>query len=314
MSPKKQSECPALYYLGIDGGGTKTAFALGDSKGQILKRLTLGACNPNDVGFPEALQILRQGILDICKGYDFSRISAFAGLAGCSSEENLPRIRDFLNEFGFLRFSNHNDAQNAVAAALEGGDGITVVMGTGSICYAKKGSLLYRVGGYGYLFGDVGSGFALGRDAILAALQMEDKSGCHTLLHSLVTQKCGKATVLSAIDVFYQKGKKEIASFAPLVFEAYLLGDKRAEEILKANLNGIADLICGAESYFDLDHIPLVFCGGLTGASDIWMPLLQEILRSRSKRNFKTSICKNEPVLGALLLAGMPNPNTISKK
>ena len=312
MTPKNQIECPALHYLGIDGGGTKTAFALGDSKGQILKRLTLGPCNPNDVGFPEALRILRQGILDICQGHDVSRISAFAGLAGCSSEENLPRIREFLSEFGFLRFSNHNDAQNAVAAALEGGDGITVVMGTGSICYAKKDASLYRIGGYGYLFGDVGSGFALGRDAILAALQMEDKSGCDTLLHSLVAQKCGRSTVLSAIDVFYQKGKKEISSFAPLVFEAYLRSDKRAEEILKANLQGIADLICGAASYFDIDDIPLVFCGGLTGASDIWMELLQDILRSRSSRNFKTSVCKNEPVLGALLLAGMPSPNTVN--
>ena len=293
------------YYLGIDGGGTKTAFALADYEGAVLQEIVLGATNPNDVGFDTAFATLRQGIEAVTDGIAPSEISAYAGLAGCSSVENLPRIRDFLSQFGFARLNNHNDAMNAVAAALGDGDGVVVIMGTGSIAYAKSRSYLRRIGGYGYLFGDAGSGFAIGRDVILAALQQEDGSGENTLLHGYVTELCGTGSVLSSIDRFYEKGKTEIARYAPLAFRAYEEGDAVAKRILYENLSAIAALVRSGGETVGTDTVTVTLCGGLTAAKDTILPILSARL-AEGERRYEIKICQKPPVYGALRLAGMP--------
>jgi len=271
----------------------------------ILRRITLGATNPNDVGFEKAFSVLTKGIKTVCEDYPLDQISVFAGLAGCSSEENLPKIRAFLSEFGFAKTNNHNDAWNAVAAALGKDDGITVIMGTGSIAYAKNGSDLHRIGGYGYLFGDMGSGFAIGRDAILAALQYEDGSGKETLLHGYVKDACGGETVLGSIDHFYREGKKEIAKYAPLAFKAYAKGDTVAQEIIQKHLKEIAKLILAGAKKLDKDSVTVVLCGGLTAAQNMILPQLSFLLQEDTKQ-YQIKICQHPPVWGALCLAGMP--------
>lgn len=293
------------FFLGIDGGGTKTAFALADEKGTVLSCVTLGACNPNDVGFEETERVLKEGIACVCQGYSMEEISVFAGLAGCSSAENLPRIRVFLEKFGFAKCANHNDAQNAVAAALGTEDGVAVIMGTGSIAYAKKGSDLYRIGGYGYLFGDKGSGFAIGRDVILSALMMEDGSIEKTGLYEMVLQKCGGETVLSQIDFFYKEGKKEIARYAPLAFDALKNGDMEARRILEENIGAVATLIMGGGKHLDSSFVKVSLCGGVTKQEEILLPMLLKMLE-KDERRYKLSVCKKEPVWGALILSGMP--------
>ncbi len=296
------------YYLGIDGGGTKTDFALADKNGVILNRVILGASNPNDVGFEKAFATLKEGIETVCDGYPYDRISVFAGIAGCSSVENLPKIRAFLQSFEFAHTDNHNDARNAVAASLDDGDGITVIMGTGSIAYAKQGSSLYRIGGYGYLFGDMGSGFAIGRDAILAALQYEDGSGENTLLHEYIKEVRGTESVLECIDLFYKEGKKEIAKYAPLAIKACAAGDTKAKKIITENLSAIAALIKGGAKKLSGDTIKVVLCGGLTAAEDVILPILSSLLQDETKR-YEIGICRNSMVWGALRLAGMPSVN-----
>ena len=293
------------YYLGIDGGGTKTAFALADKTGTVLKQITLGATNPNDVGFESTFAVLCEGIDTLCEGIERQEISVFAGIAGCSSAENLPRIRDFLVGLGFGKTANHNDAYNAVSAALDREDGVTVIMGTGSIAYAKSSSYLRRIGGYGYLFGDAGSGFAIGRDVILAALQYEDGSGEQTLLHSLVREKCGSKTVLESIDLFYKEGKKEIARYAPLAFKAYIAGDAVAKKIVADNLSAIARLVRSGADTVKKENVKVALCGGLCAAKEVILPLLSSLLAD-DKRRYEIEICQKTPVWGALRLAGMP--------
>lgn len=293
------------YYLGIDGGGTKTAFALADQSGNILKETILGATNPNDVGFACTFSVLKRGIETVCDGIDLREVSVYAGLAGCSSVENLPKICDFLASFGFGKHANHNDAMNAVAAALDDTDGVAVIMGTGSIAYAKSGSYLRRIGGYGYLFGDAGSGFAIGKDVILAALQYEDGSGKDTLLYDMVKEQCGTGTVLQSIDCFYEKGKTEIARYAPLAFTAFEKGDTVAKKIITDNLRAIASLIRSGADTVGGDRVNVTLCGGLTKSSNVILPVLYSFLDG-GKHHCEIKICDKPPVWGALRLAGMP--------
>ena len=293
------------YYLGIDGGGTKTDFALADGDGNLLRRLHLGATNPNDIGFDRALATLREGILTQLEGIDPAEVSVFAGLAGCSSIENQPKITECLAEFGFGRAQNHNDAHTAIAAALDEEDGVMVIMGTGSIAYAQNGTSLHRIGGYGYLFGDAGSGFAIGRDVILAALQAEDGSGEPTVLREFVLETLSGDSVLSGIDDFYRGGKRLLATYAPHAFRAYSEGDAVAAKILMQNLSAIADLIRGGAKKISAKEIKVALCGGLTKDSHIILPVLSDLL-AKEEQHYRIEICRRAPVWGALRLAGMP--------
>ena len=292
------------YFLGIDGGGTKTDFALADINGNIIARKILQGCNPNDVGFKETFRVLNEGIFATCENISFDKISVFAGLAGCSSAENLPRISKFLDGFGFCRFDNHNDAQNAVAAGLHNSDGVSVILGTGCIAYAKQGRKLYRIGGYGYLFGDVGSGFAIGRDTILVSLQHEDGMGEKTVLTQMVKEKCKGQTVLSKIDLFYEKGKREITQYAPIAFDAYELGDDVAKRIVMNNIGEVAKMIQTSADKISPDNIRVSLMGGLTARADIIIPLLEDFLKN-DKYKYDITVCDDPPVIGALYLAGM---------
>lgn len=293
------------YYLGIDGGGTKTEFALADRKGVCLKNIILGACNPNDVGMERTIDILRKGILDVCEGIPLEKISVFAGIAGGATGKNGQEIRGFLEGYSFGQVNNGSDALNAVSAFLRTEDGIAVIMGTGSIAFAQKKEQQIRVGGYGYLLGDVGSGYELGREGIFAALADEDGSGPPTLIRRLVLERCGGTTIWEKLSDFYAGGKREIAGYAPCVFAAYTMGDQAASGIIRRNLEGVAGMIEGCAKHLThLDVIPVVLGGGITRQSELLLPILNDILKE-SKHTYDLRICTRNMVYGALLLAGM---------
>ena len=293
-------------YLGIDGGGTKTALALANERGEILRELTLGPSNPNDVGLSTAKELLRGGITKICEGFPRSSISLWAGLAGGSTAELIPHLQHFFASFGFAKACFGSDAQNAVSAGLGADNGIAVIMGTGSVAFAKNGENQYRIGGYGYLLGDGGSGFAIGRAVIEAALRFEDGSGDQSALYPLVLKKCGTKTVLESLGAFYQGGKSLIAAYAPLLFEALEQGDAVASAILQAQMQEIATLIEGGSKHLTSNDVRVVLCGGLARANARFiLPVLRDILKNAPKR-YEISICNTAMTKGALYLAGMP--------
>ena len=294
------------YYIGVDGGGTKTEFVLADLEGNILKRTILSGCNPNDIGFQGTFDVLRQGIFDVCGEIPFRYISVFAGLAGGITGDNSRRIREFLEQYHFGRTGNGSDAQNAVAISLLGENGITVIMGTGAIAFAQCDDKLYRIGGFGYMFGDEGSGFCIGRDGIAAALQSEDGSGQKTVLEESVREKCGRKIILDAIGDFYQGGKRLIASYAPLVFKAYLDGDEVAKNILHRNVKAIAQIIFGAAKHLPAGkEVKVALCGGITKNKEVILPILEQYLSEDAHNQYNVSVCDSSIAHGALLLAGM---------
>ena len=293
-----------MFYLGIDGGGSKTEFALANSDGNIIKSVCLGTSNPSDIGIENAFNVLRAGIIEVCENVPKSNISVFAGLAGGTTDGIYEQISTFLSRFGFAEAKNGSDALNAVSASFGDADGISVIMGTGSVTFAQANGETHRVGGYGYLLGDAGSGFSLGRDAILAALCFEDGSGEETALYEAVRKKCGMKTVLDSLGKFYNGGKREIAQYAPLVLNAYADGDNVAKRILFDNLEKVAQAIHGASKHLPNTKEPIrvVLCGGLCTKDDI---IYHALCEAMAKENYSISICEHPLIFGALRLAGM---------
>lgn len=293
------------YFLGVDGGGSKTSFALADRNAVVLSEITLGSSNPNDIGIDNTLSIIADGINFVCSSVKKENISAFIGIAGAGASDHHSAIYEFIRSVGFGRFDVGSDAQNAVSASLGKNDGITVIMGTGAVAFSQKDGTLFRTGGFGYLFNDEGSGFAIGKDVIIAALKHESGYGTPSALTSLVKEKCGRVSVLESISDFYRGGKRTVAEYAPLAFEAYRSGDAVAEEIIYRNMCGIAELIRGAGRFFEEEEeINVRLCGGLTAQEDTILGFITKALGDADSK-YKTEICRTPQIYGALMLAGL---------
>ena len=297
------------YYLGIDGGATKTTFALADAEGNVIDSITLGSSNPNDIGFEACTSVLYEGINTITKNIPNRKISMFAGISGGGVKDVRDKLKIFFRDFGFMRFDNASDGDNIVAAGLGDSDGITVIMGTGSSCFAKRGDTMTRIGGLGYLFDHAGGGYDLGNAVISAACKAEDGNGEPTILRDLLLERLGTETVTENIVKFYSLGKNGIASFAQLVFTALEAGDAVAKRIIDTNMDHVAKLIGAAYRRFFSGEsgVDTVLVGGLTKSSHLFDEILRSKIESEgigsgvSYRYFEGDV-----VIGALYKAGMP--------
>lgn len=286
------------FYLGIDGGGTKTAFCLEDADGKIVARCELGPSNPNDVGMERCASVLRSGILEVTAGINRREIAVFAGLAGGISDSNVDGIRKALSQYEFGFADNGSDVDNALEMCLHGGNGVAVIAGTGSIAFAQKDGMRQRVGGWGYLLDGGGSGYDLGRDALAAAFRALDGRGGKTVLTELLEAQLQKP-LEQAIPEIYTGGKKLIASLAPLVFEACAAGDVEAVKVLRSNAAFLAELIGAAAKFVDDPAAPVVICGGLTHRADLLGKYIKEFLKDAYDLRF----CSDAMVTGAVMCA-----------
>lgn len=292
-----------FYYLGVDGGGTKTIFLLTDETGKILRQSKQGPCNVVNLPREAVAAVLTQGISDVCEGISMQQVFAFFGIAGVASAKT-DILTPMLKRFGFAAFSIGSDAQNIISAGLQGRDGIIAIMGTGSSVFTSHGSTIARIGGYGHLLGDPASGYELGRGALHAILAEADGSGKNTLLTALFEKKIGH-NIFEELSEFYKQGKPYIASFAPLIFEGIRQGDAVAEEIFSENIRRFAVQIKAARKQFKTEEtLPLVLGGGLTNAKDLLLPPLEKAL---TDDKIKIEILKQEPIMGALRLARLLN-------
>lgn len=292
------SDHETVYYLGIDGGGTKTAFALADSTGKIIRQLRLGPCNPFDVGIETTKTVLRAGIRQICQDISPAQIFTFAGIAGAVSGNYGESLREFIQEFHFAGAEIGSDNENIIAAGLGERDGITIILGTGICCYVVQNDLHHKISGWGYLFDEGGSGFNIARDAFSQYFASCDGSGLPTSLVVAIEERsgCDPCTLMTEL---YEGGKKVIASYADVVFKEAEKGDAVSCSIIRRNVSEVVRIIRAARNRFSQeDYIaPVVIAGGLTE-----QPLLLSYLKDALKdvSGIELSILSVSPVEGAL--------------
>lgn len=292
------------YYLGIDGGGTKTELCLADSSGKIIAKVLESGSNPVDIGMQRCLEILSSGIAEVCGDIPTARISVFAGLAGGITGDNQERIAEFLKQYNFANAKNGSDAENVISAALGDENGTIVIMGTGCIAFSQIDGNLIRRRGFGYLFEEGGSGYAIGRDAIVAALYDEEGSGEKTVITECVRELLGERNLLKGLTKFYSGGKKYIASFAPIAINAYKNGDPVASRIIDKNMHAVSLLIEATPDTQPEGRQRIAIAGGLSNEGELLIPIIKAHLSSPEK--YDIFVSGSAPVLGALKLAGAP--------
>lgn len=297
------------YFLGFDGGGTHLRGCLLDANGNVLASVS----HP-PASFPKLKEKIGEPVAALT-----SELQTRAGLAGatisaagfCSTGVGRPADRAIveraLNEKKIAqKIVAESDALAALTGAFGGGPGIIVIAGTGVICFgrASNGEII-RVGGWGYLLGDEGSGFFVAQAALIAALKDWDGRGIPTTLRAIFEKHFNVASIELIISQIYSldfdRGK--FAELAPLVFAAADHGDAAAQQIIKNAGRGHGHLIRAAlQRGLWSTPVPLAFIGNLFRRRDVLLPGLWEIV---PEKDFALIAPRFEPVIGAALLAMM---------
>ncbi|WP_413375406.1 N-acetylglucosamine kinase [Alkalihalobacillus sp. 1P02AB] len=301
-----------MYVIGIDGGGTKTTGVLVSEKGHVVAEKTVGATNPNSVGMEQAKGELKELLLALKEQNEqaYQQVSSlFAGLSGMEGTNRQEVIKAFLQKvIPNVQVEVDNDAIIALYSGTMGLPGVVQISGTGSITYGvDDNNNRYRVGGWGYLVGDEGSGYAIGKAGVSAVFQAYDGTGTETLLTKLILTHFQIDNPTALIPFIYgEKARETIASLSRHVMAAADEKDKVALHILKeqAELLGhqIATLIKRGNVRMDTS-LPIVLTGGVMNRADLLQTGIETQLKKHQINSFHFVLPQIAPVGGAVIAA-----------
>jgi N-acetylglucosamine kinase-like BadF-type ATPase len=224
------------YYLGIDGGGTKTTCGVGD-EAHLLAIATAGPSNVVRVGESQARQSLQQSVRQACAaaGITAAEIShTCAGGSGASRPELAEIVRRALAEILSTPIDVVGDMRIALEAAFDSGPGVVVIAGTGSIAYGRdRQGTTARAGGWGFAIGDEGSAHWIGRAAVGAVLRAVDLRDAESCMQSLFAATLFKSWgVTSFADLASAANSIPPPDFAALFPAVSASSDELAKQVL----------------------------------------------------------------------------------
>ncbi len=235
------------YFLGVDGGQSSTTALIADRNGRVLGLGRAGPCN--HAGASEARQkfisALTECLTAACLGAGLDAPPRFA--SACLGFSGGPADKEAIVSeiLASDQIIVTHDALIALAGATAGTPGIIVIAGTGSIAFGRNAAgLTARAGGWGYVFGDEGGGFDIVRQALRAALRLEEGWGRATSLRAALLGASGARDANDLLHRFYtpEFPRPRIAAMAKLVDQAAGEGDPAAREILMRSGQALAQL------------------------------------------------------------------------
>jgi glucosamine kinase len=312
-------EITVAYYLGIDGGGSKTACAVGDED-IVLASSTAGPSNITRVGEERARESIHQVIRAAC---DTAKVNpnkierACIGAAGAAHAEVARSLSQSASELLNGEVAVVGDMAIALEAAFSAGPGVVVIAGTGSIAYGRNScGETTRAGGWGFAIGDEGSAHWIGRKAVSKLLraadeQSSDESGSEGLTQ--VGLKSGplfsELKAVWNVDSLEQLARiansnPDFSVLFPAVLAAADSGDKLALGILESaavELSRIANIVISRWSANSPD-VPLAMVGGVFRHSKtVRQCFFDRVCAAYPNATLNPDVV--EPVYGALQIA-----------
>ncbi len=237
---KNQHSARGKYYLGVDGGGTKTLAIIIDSGKKVVAEGMSGASNPVRIGIEKAVANISEAVSIASDRLSIvpERLAAGTfGLAGVRREDLRQRLTERLGEtLKMTSISVVTDAEIALYGSVKDGPGLVVIAGSGSICLGKNAAgKTFSAGGWGPLAGDEGGAAGIAREALRAIARASDTRGASTLLTKYAMQYFRAAKPDDLVLAIYapQVDNLKIAGFAKCVAGAAQEGDSIAIEIMK---------------------------------------------------------------------------------
>ena len=291
------------YLVGIDGGGSNTKLILTDFDLNILEKSSGGASNFLKIGFEKAVQNVTDLVEPYFKKYDESSLALVIGTSGAGRESDANNFEKLLLECvpSINNIRVVSDAAITLKGAFENSDGAILIAGTGSILYYKIGNDVKRIGGYGRLIGDEGSGYSLGRRGINAISKMLDGRLEEQPLMKLAKTRLKINSTNELINKIY-KDNFDIASFAEVVISSAGNGDQFSQSLIDAETDELIVHLKTMIIFNKLSKIDLVFSGGLVSSENLYRSVLCEKIATQVPQ---ISIVepKFSPEFGAVLIA-----------
>lgn len=279
------------YYLGVDGGGTKTRAVILDGEGRLCGMGVAGASNFGNTSVAQAQSSIQSAIAQAATQAGTSPTgfaAAFLGIAGVVSEADREVVRQMavhlqLAPSGMV--GADHDCRIALAGGLAGAPGIVQIIGTGTSCFGMNAQgERWMAGGWGHLVADEGGGYWLGVQSIKAAAAAYDGRGEPTLLHDRVLQALGIDSIPHIMRRLYSDkiSVSELAALSHVVIAAAQDGDNTARAIIAVGMDEVARCVAAVAYKLSLGDAPRLVCvGGITQAGEIIMSPLAAAVHHR---------------------------------
>jgi len=299
------------YYLGIDGGGTKTRCVLADETTVLAKTMT-GGCSVIRLGEQPAREALHSAIRQVCAAARISpdQIRAICiGVTGAARPEIAAKIRNILAELipeiSLTNIEVIGDNVIALEAAFGAGPGVIAIAGTGSIVYGRDAAgHTARAGGWGFAVSDEGSGHWIGRRAISAILSARDQ-GLETALTAMVLHAWNLHTIDELVPRANSTPPPDFPRLFPIVLRAAEEADAIARDLLAdagTQLATLAAIVVRRLAPHPAAMLPLAMTGSVFRQS----PVVRQVFYNTLQASFPGLDMRQDladPVEGALARA-----------
>lgn len=296
--------------VGVDCGGSKTVAIVGDRRGKIISKGTAGAANPLSVGIERALENIITAIKNASRSLENPEIkSLYIGTAG-GRPQVLKKLYKAVSLTPLLKITGKlivdHDLRPALYSGLPEGDGIVLIVGTGSAAFGigKNGEDVI-VSGWNHWLGETG-GYEMGMKAIIAATRSFDGRGPKTILEEIVKERFAIKNLFEELPLLIRApfvDSPKIASLAPFVAEAAKKGDKVACQIIDEMVEEMNCSIKAAVKRVGIKkNLKIVLVGGIFKMK---LPIIEKLKQkiSRWMKNFEIVFPQEEPAVTCFKLA-----------
>jgi len=304
------------YYIGIDSGGTKCELLIASKDKKVIFNKSYKGVHYSVSGAEVYSEIVTDFIDDSLSNSCLKLkdcIGICFGIAGAREKKDRKKLKDaFVRKLSVRNIIITTDAMTALYGAFEGNDGIILISGTGSVLYGYSGGAISRVGGWGRIIGDEGSGYWIGKRALNLVTKEFDESNSKSK-NSLLSQKLEKGFGINKVNINEKIFNEdfEIQIIAPIVIECAKKNCAIGKKIIAEAVESLLDHI---KAYLRISnrkkHIEIAFIGSIIENKNI----LSDKLRSEIKKLKIVEVVpkKHSSVFGAVLLAS-ENPEITGK-
>lgn len=299
------------YFIGVDGGASKTAALVVDEHGKTLGSGLAGASNHLRVGIEEATRNVEHAVNKalVEAGIAIRDVEyAYCGIAGADHPVHRQKVVDALRVF-FPRgnFVVDTDARVALTGAVGFGAGIVIISGTGSVAFGRNAAGdEARSGGWGPTLGDEGSGYWIAREGLSAIVRAFDGRGLRTKMTDLLcdTYDMCEPSELPRFVYAATTHVDDIARYGKLVIDAAKAGDDVARDILARGGSELAECVLAIARKLHMNDVafPVAYVGGAFHAAEMLLsPMRLRIEREAPGASLAPP--QRTPVEGAAMMA-----------
>ena len=284
--------------LGVEGGGTKTAWVLVEHEGESLRVIDQGKLPPSNFRLvsPERLRAIFEQM-----PAEANRVGMF--LAGCATEEDRHLLAKLCSQvWPNAKIIAGSDRDSGLAAALGRGDGIAVNAGTGASVTGRRGDRVEKAGGWGHILGDAGGGYFLSLQALRFLLREYDLHRGEAQFTATILRALGLNSRDELVRWAHTADKMDVARLAPVVLECATNGDESVMKLVDEAAGVLSEYTAAVATRLGLLAPKVILLGGLFQRDGVYV----HAFRRKMKKNLsdgRVGMSEQSPELGAAWLA-----------